>query len=94
MFLYLLRQQQKRENVQSLIFLLKGPCEGDSGGPLFQQETTEEGFTKSSLIGIVAGGLGCGINIPIWYTRVSEIHDKYLRSKSNFFNKHILLILK
>jgi len=49
-----------------------GPCEGDSGGPLFQQEITDEGFTKSSLIGIVAGGLGCGINIPTWYTRISE----------------------
>ena len=77
-----------------MIFFLKGPCEGDSGGPLFQQETTEEGFTKSSLIGIVAGGLGCGINIPTWYTRVSEIHDKYLLLKSNFFNTHTLNILK
>ena len=61
-----------------MIFFLKGPCEGDSGGPLFEQEITEEGFTQSSLIGIVAGGLGCGINIPTWYTRVSEILDKYL----------------
>ena len=50
----------------------KGPCEGDSGGPLFLQEETGYG-PRSTLIGIVAGGLGCGKSIPTWYTNVSII---------------------
>ena len=50
----------------------KGPCEGDSGGPLFLQEETEY-EPRSTLIGIVAGGLGCGKSIPTWYTNVSTV---------------------
>ena len=61
-----------------MIFFKQGPCEGDSGGPIFQKEPTEGGFIKSSIVGLVTGGLSCGKNIPSWYTRVSEILDKYL----------------
>ena len=55
-----------------LVFIQKGPCEGDSGGPLFLQEKTDFG-PRSTLIGIVAGGLGCGKSIPTWYANVSMI---------------------
>ncbi|XP_040581572.1 CLIP domain-containing serine protease C9 [Lepeophtheirus salmonis] len=44
-----------------------GPCEGDSGGPLYVKNDEIQ-----SLAGIVSGGLGCGLNIPKWYTRISS----------------------
>ena len=56
----------------AFFFIQKGPCEGDSGGPLFLQEKTDFG-PRSTLIGIVAGGLGCGKSIPTWYANVSMI---------------------
>ena len=59
-----------------LLTIYQGPCEGDSGGPLILQEDTADGYQKSSLVGIVAGGLGCGLNIPTWYSRVSEFRKK------------------
>lgn len=44
----------------------KGPCHGDSGGPLFSSEQPPR------LLGIVSNGIGCGrINKPSIYTRVS-----------------------
>ena len=52
-------------------FSKQGPCEGDSGGPLYYHETTLEGNSRLKLGGVVAGGIGCGKNIPTWYTRVS-----------------------
>ena len=48
---------------------LKGPCEGDSGGPLFINYGSE-GRKRQTLEGITSGGLTCGQNFPSWYTRV------------------------
>ena len=46
-----------------------GTCEGDSGGPL-----TEEEDLYNMLIGIVSAGDGCGKpRVPGIYTRVSEL---------------------
>ena len=59
--------------------ILKGPCEGDSGGPLFLQEKTGFG-PRSTLIGIVVGGLGCGKSIPTWYTNVNIIYHIFVSS--------------
>jgi len=42
------------------------PCKGDSGGPL--KSALRE---KDTLIGIISGGIGCGLGIPHWYTKVS-----------------------
>ena len=33
---------------------------------------------RTTLIGIVSGGIGCGLGIPAWYTRVS-FHFKWIR---------------
>jgi len=43
-----------------------GSCKGDSGGPL--KSALRE---KDTLIGIVSGGIGCGLGIPNWFTKVS-----------------------
>ena len=50
-------------------YYLKGPCEGDSGGPLFINYGSE-GRKRQTLEGITSGGLSCGQNFPSWYTRV------------------------
>ena len=47
--------------------LFSGPCAGDDGGPL----TVEEEGVKR-LVGVVSGGIGCGIGVPSWYTKVSS----------------------
>ena len=46
-----------------------GSCKGDSGGPLYTEEIDPE--KKKTLIGIVSGGIGCGLGIPGWFTKVS-----------------------
>ena len=48
---------------------LKGPCEGDSGGPLFIDYGSGK-RKRQTLEGITSGGLSCGQNFPSWYTRV------------------------
>ena len=60
--------------------LIQGPCPGDSGGPLFLENYTENGdVTGRTVIGIVSGGVGCGNNpdkkpnYPKWWARVSEL---------------------
>jgi len=50
--------------------LFSGPCKGDCGGPL-QTEDTNSKEDRTTLIGIVSGGIGCGLGIPAWYTKVS-----------------------
>ena len=52
--------------------LFQGPCEGDSGGPLFVNLGDEPNRKKQTLEGIVSGGFGCGKNTPAWYTRVRK----------------------
>ena len=47
----------------------KGPCEGDSGGPLFIDYGSGK-RKRQTLEGITSGGLSCGQNFPSWYTRV------------------------
>jgi len=44
----------------------KGSCKGDSGGPL----TVRNPEDRTTLVGIVSGGVGCGKGYPGWYTRV------------------------
>ena len=46
-----------------------GSCKGDSGGPL--KIRIDE---RDTLIGIVSGGYGCGLNVPGWYTKVQSVH--------------------
>ena len=41
-------------------------CQGDSGGPLTQLDEQD----RTTLIGIVSGGIDCGKGYPAWYTRV------------------------
>ena len=55
------------------LFYLKGPCEGDSGGPLFINYGSE-GRKRQTLEGITSGGLSCGQNFPSWYTRVCLVN--------------------
>jgi len=52
----------------------KGSCKGDSGGPL----TTKDDDGRTTLVGIVSGGIGCGKGIPGWYTKV-EFHSKWIQ---------------
>ena len=37
-------------------FSKQGPCEGDSGGPLYYHETSPDGNSRLKLAGVVAGG--------------------------------------
>jgi len=67
--------------------IFSGSCKGDSGGPLTQLD--EEG--RTTLIGIVSGGIDCGKGYPGWYTRVEYykdwiqcIIDKSVQFKNNF----------
>ena len=65
-----------------------GSCKGDSGGPLQTVDTNNE--DRTTLIGIVSGGIGCGKGIPGWYTKVS-FHIKWIRciiDKSVQFNNN------
>lgn len=50
-----------------------GPCAGDIGGPL--KIKNRHGYGRETLIGIIAGGVGCGLGIPNWFTRVSFYRD-------------------
>jgi len=54
-----------------------GTCNGDSGGPVYQEETDDTGNKKYIVTGAVSGGRGklgaCGgINNPVHYSRVSQ----------------------
>ena len=48
----------------------QGPCQCDSGGPLYINYGGESDRRIQTLEGIVSGGIGCGKNTPAWYTRV------------------------
>jgi serine protease 27 len=50
--------------------IFSGACRGDDGGPL-----TVNNDQKTTLVGIVSGGLGCGNGVPNWYTRVAFYRD-------------------
>jgi len=52
----------------------KGSCKGDSGGPL----TTKDEKDRTTLVGIVSGGIGCGKGFPGWYTRV-QFYAKWIQ---------------
>merc|ERR1739838_737577 len=52
----------------------KGSCKGDSGGPL----TTKDDGGRTTLVGIVSGGIGCGKGIPGWYTKVA-FHSEWVQ---------------
>jgi len=54
--------------------VFRGACKGDSGGPL----TTKDDQGRTTLVGIVSGGIGCGDGIPGWYTKV-HFHFKWVQ---------------
>ena len=47
--------------------IFSGPCRGDDGGPL----SVEDKEGRTTLVGIVSGGFGCGNGVPNWYTKVT-----------------------
>merc|ERR1712233_186343 len=47
------------------------PCKGDSGGPLNIKDDKD----RTTLIGIISGGIGCGEGYPSWYTKVAYYKD-------------------
>lgn len=60
-------------------------CQGDSGGPLFYKE---EGDASGILVGIISGGVGCGLrSYPGIYAKISNhlswIHEVLLRNGSS-----------
>merc|ERR1712025_900513 len=52
----------------------RGSCKGDSGGPL----TTKDDKDRTTLVGIVSGGIGCGKGYPGWYTKVA-FHSEWVQ---------------
>jgi len=67
--------------------IYSGSCKGDSGGPLTQKDDQD----RTTLIGIVSGGIDCGKGYPGWYTRVEYyktwiqcIIDKSVQFGNNF----------
>ena len=68
--------------------IFSGPCKGDCGGPMQTEDSNNE--NRTTLIGIVSGGIGCGRGIPGWYTKVS-FHSAWIRcivDKSVQFNNN------
>merc|ERR1712223_1084561 len=68
-----------------------GSCKGDSGGPLTQRDEED----RTTLIGIVSGGIDCGKGFPGWYTRVEYykvwiqcIIDKSLKFNNDYAKVH------
>merc|ERR1711953_899672 len=68
-----------------------GSCKGDSGGPLTQRDEQD----RTTLIGIVSGGIDCGKGYPGWYTRVEYykewiqcIIDKSIQFNNNYDKVH------
>jgi len=56
-----------------------GPCRGDSGSGLYVTSPDNDGQSKRRTVeGIVSGGIGCGLNIPKFYTRIS-FHEKWIK---------------
>jgi len=54
--------------------IFKGSCKGDSGGPM----TTPNDDGRTTLVGIILGGIGCGKGYPGWYTKVS-FHTPWIK---------------
>jgi len=66
--------------------IFSGACKHDSGGPLTQED--ENG--RTTLIGVVSGGIDCGKGYPGWYTRV-EYYTSWIQcimDKSNEFSSN------
>ena len=76
------------QGLQSEDGIFSGSCRGDSGGPLQTADPSND--DRTTLIGIVSGGIGCGKGVPGWYTKVS-FHIKWIRCiiyKSSQFNNN------
>ena len=54
-------------------FRFSGACKGDSGGPLKIKNRNND--DRETLVGIIAGGVGCGSGVPNWFTKVSFYRD-------------------
>ena len=55
----------------------QGPCQGDSGAPLFTQDIADNGDRVNlTLVGIHSGAASCGSkrkkDLPAWWVRVSH----------------------
>ena len=61
-FLYSLLEIAGAQNENGIF---ASSCKGDGGGPLTTKHDDED-----TLVGIVAGGSGCGAGIPVLYTKV------------------------
>jgi secreted trypsin-like serine protease len=75
--------------------MFQGPCNGDSGGPLYiNGQTADNGdVVGRTIAGVVSGGLGCGSeeyeNYPQWFARVwlsLLVMDSDVRQFSTIFN--------
>jgi len=66
--------------------IFSGPCKGDSGSPL----TTTNDSDRDTLVGIVSAGIGCGLGLPAWYTKVEFYYDwiNCIVTKSQEFNSN------
>ena len=76
------------QGLQNKEGVFSGACKGDSGGPLQTVDMNNE--DRTTLLGIVSGGIGCGKGIPGWFTKVS-FHIKWIRciiDKSVQFNNN------
>ena len=68
--------------------VFSGSCQGDSGGPLIIEDPDNEG--RTTLVGVVSGGAGCGQGVPGWYSRLSR-HLPWIRcvlARSAEFNNN------
>ena len=72
--------------------MFQGPCNGDSGGPLYiNGQTADNGdVVGRTIAGVVSGGIGCGSksfeNYPQWFARVSLFTNSLLWKSSKLVN--------
>jgi len=60
--------------------VIQGPCQGDSGAPLFTKDINENGdLVNVTLVGVHSGAASCGSrrkkDLPAWWVRVATFYD-------------------